>query len=392
VIGGRIPFVDVGIQHRAIQAELDSALREVFRSGCFILGSQVAEIEKSFAEFVACEHGIGVSSGLDALRLALQALEIGPGDEVIVPVNTYIATALAVSAIGARPVLVDCDPCSFNLNVNLLAAHLSPRVRAILPVHLAGQAADMDPILEFADRHGLWVVEDAAQAHGTLYKGRPCGSLGVMGCFSFYPSKNLGACGDAGMVTARDAALARRLRLLRNYGQSSKYVHPERGLNARLDTIQAAILNVKLPHLERWNGLRARHAALYDELLAGMAEVKTPERMPYSTHIYHLYIVRCRHRDALRAFLVEREIETGIHYPIPIHLQEAYADLGYRRGQFPVAEQLAEEILSLPMFPELREEQIQRVVDAMKEFYAQPKSRAVAQVGAPHSAAKSERV
>jgi dTDP-4-amino-4,6-dideoxygalactose transaminase len=364
-----IPLVDLSAQTRALQTEIDAALRPVFSGTHFILGPQVEEFERAFAAVVGCEHGIGVSSGLDALRLALQALEIGPGDEVIVPVNTYIATALAVSATGARPVLVDCDRASFNLDVNLLAAHLSPRVRAILPVHLAGQAADMDPILEFADRHGLWVIEAAAQAHGARYKGRPCGSLALMGCFSFYPCKNLGACGDAGMVTTRNAALAERLRLLRNYGQTGDHVHSQRGLNARLDTLQAAILNVKLPHLVRWNEHRARHAALYDELLAGISDVKTPERMPYTTHIYHLYVVRCRRRDALQAFLAERGIETGIHYPIPIHLQEAYADLGYQRGQFPIAEQLAGEILSMPMFPELREEQIERVARAIREFY-----------------------
>lgn len=365
-----VPFVDLGAQHVVIQTEISVAIQRVLSECNFVLGPQLDEFELAFARFVGCEHAVGVSSGLDALRLALMSVGIGPEDEVILPANSYIATALAVSAVGARPVLVDCDPQTYTIDANLIESAVTPRTRAIIPVHLTGQAADMDPILEVAERHGLRVIEDAAQSHGTLYKGRSCGSVGLAGCFSFYPSKNLGACGDGGMVTADDPRLAQRLRTLRNYGQTAKYRHTEKGLNARLDTLQAAILLVKLRHLPRWNKTRAAHARWYKDLLSGVGDLVFQQEASYSTHIYHLFIVETEWRDALKEHLDMHEIQTGIHYPVPIHLQRAYKDLGYGRGHFPEAERLAKRTLSLPMFPELRREQIERVSQVIEWFFA----------------------
>ncbi len=365
-----VPFVDLVMQHASIEAEIDSAIQQVLSQGNFVLGSQVEEFEKAFASFLGTEDAVGVSSGLDALRLALMALDVGSEDEVILPANTYIATALAVSDVGARPVLVDCDPATYNIDVNLIESAITPRTKAIIPVHLTGQAADMDPILEISREHGLYVVEDAAQSHGTLYKGRPCGSIGIAGCFSFYPGKNLGAYGDGGMVTTNDTELAGRLRRLRNYGQQAKYHHVEKGVNARLDTLQAGILTVKLRYLPQWNEARATHAEEYKELLAGVGDLVFQQRVPYSTHIYHLFIIETEQRAALQECLNAAEIHTGVHYPIPIHLQQAYADLGYSRKDFPEAERLAERMLSLPMFPELRSDQIWRVAEEVKDFFA----------------------
>jgi len=277
---------------------------------------------------------------------------------------------LAASAVGARPVLVDCEPRTYNIDVNLLESAVTPRTKAIVPVHLTGQAADMDPIMEVASQHGLYIIEDAAQSHGALYKGRPCGSIGLAGCFSFYPGKNLGAYGDGGMVTTDDAELATRARRLRNYGQTAKYRHTEKGLNARLDTLQAAILSVKLFHLPLWNKARAAHAEGYKDLLAGVGDLVFQQEAWYSTHVYHLFIVETEWREALQERLHTCEIQTGIHYPIPIHLQHAYKDLNYEEGDFPEAERLAKRMLSLPMFPELRSEQIERVAAEIKGFFA----------------------
>ena len=364
-----IPFVDLATQHAAIQSEINAAIQQVLSQSNFILGSQVEEFEQVFARFVGSEHAVGVSSGLDALRLALMALDVGSGDEVILPANTYIATALAVSSTGARPVLVDCDSETYNVDVSLIEPAITPRTRAIIPVHLTGQSADMEPIVEIAERHDLDIVEDAAQSHGTQYKDQPCGSIGTVGCFSFYPGKNLGACGDGGMATTDDAKLAKRLRRLRNYGQQAKYQHVEKGLNARLDTLQAAILTVKLRYLPQWNKARAVHAEKYKEILTGVGDLVFQRRVPYSTHIYHLFMVETEQRAALQKHLNAARIGTGIHYPVPIHLQQAYADLGYGKGDFPEAEQLAERTLSLPMFPELRSDQIGRVAEEIKSFF-----------------------
>jgi dTDP-4-amino-4,6-dideoxygalactose transaminase len=266
---------------------------------------------------------------------------------------------------------VDCDPETYNIDVSLIELAITPRTKAIIPVHLTGQSADMAPILEIADRHDLYIVEDAAQSHGTLYKGQSCGSIGIVGCFSFYPGKNLGACGDGGMATTSNAKLAERLRRLRNYGQRAKYQHVEKGLNARLDTLQAAILAVKLRYLPQWNKARAAHAERYKEMLTGVGDLVFQERVPYSTHIYHLFIVETEQRAALQKHLNAAGIDTGIHYPVPIHLQQAYADLGYSKGDFPKAERLAERTLSLPMFPELRSDQIRRVAEKVKGFFAE---------------------
>lgn len=364
-----IPFVDLVAQYKTIKDEIDSAVKEVLLRCNFILGGQVEEFEQSFAQFAGVQYGVAVSNGLDALRLSLMALDIGPGDEVILPVNTYIATALAVSSVGARPILVDCDPATYNIDVELIEPAITQRARAIIPVHLTGQSADMDPILEIAERYGLHVIEDAAQAHGTMYKGQQCGSLGIMGCFSFYPGKNLGGCGDGGMVTTNDAKLAERLSRLRNYGQRVKYEHLEKGLNARMDTLQAAVLSAKLRHLSQWNEARANHAEKYKKLLSGLGDVAFQQRAPYSTHIYHLLIIETDQRDALRTYLEKEGIQTGIHYPKPIHLQEAYMEMGYGKGDFPHAERLASHILSLPMFPELSDRQIKYVANKVWAFF-----------------------
>jgi dTDP-4-amino-4,6-dideoxygalactose transaminase len=277
---------------------------------------------------------------------------------------------LAVSAVGARPVPVDCDPGTYNIDANSIERAITPRTKAIIPVHLTGQSADMDPILEVAEQYRLRVIEDAAQAHGTLYKGRPCGSIGSVGCFSFYPGKNLGAYGDGGMLTTDDPELAARARRLRNYGQTAKYHHVEKGLNARLDTLQAAILSVKLHHLPRWNEARVAHAEHYKSALEASGDLVFQQAVPYSTHIYHLFILETERRNALRKHLGACGIQTGIHYPVPIHLQRAYRDLGYGQGDFPETERLAKRIVSLPMFPELRPEQIERVADEIKRFFA----------------------
>jgi dTDP-4-amino-4,6-dideoxygalactose transaminase len=364
-----VPFVDLKAQYATLRDEMQPAIDRVLESASFVLGPEVAAFEAAFAVFSGAQHAVGVGSGLDALRLALMAIDVGPGDEVILPANTYIATALAVSAVGATPVLVDCDPHSYNMDPRLIEAAITPRTKAIIPVHLTGQAAEMEPILAVAARHGLPVIEDAAQAHGTLYQGRPCGSLGTLGCFSFYPGKNLGAYGDGGMVTTSDAALAARLRRLRDYGQQAKYEHVEQGLNARLDALQAAILGVKLPHLTAWNAARARHAEQYRALLNGVGDIAFQGRAPDSTHIYHLFIVETEQRDALQAHLTAQGIATGIHYPIPIHLQPAYATLGHCAGDFPATERLARRMLSLPMYAELRDEQIAAVAEGVRSFF-----------------------
>jgi dTDP-4-amino-4,6-dideoxygalactose transaminase len=334
----------------------------------------VRRFEEEFAAFVESEHAVGVGSGLDALRLGLLALGVGPGDEVILPANTYIATALAVSEVGADVVLVDCDPSTYNIDPDAVAAAVTSRTRALLPVHFTGQAAEMKPLLELAARKSLAVVEDAAQAHGTKYDAQPCGSLGDVACFSFYPGKNLGAYGDGGMLTTSDSDVAERTQLLRNYGERAKYEHVVKGVNSRLDGVQAAFLSVKLRHLPSWNEARLRHAETYKAHLQGVGDLRFQKRSESSTHVYHLFTVETEERDALRNHLAEREIQTGIHYPTPIHLQEAYSDLGLGWGAFPHSERLAQETLSLPMYPELTEEQITHVADAIRDFFSPGRS------------------
>lgn len=365
----QIPLVDLRAQYRQLKPEIDAAIVKVLDECTFILGPAVDEFEKRFADYIGVRHAVGVSSGLDALRLALTALNVGPGDEVIVPANTFVATALAVTAVGALPLLVDCDALTYTIDPALLEESITPQTRAIIPVHFAGQAADMQPILRLAQRCGLRVIEDAAQSHGTLYQGRRCGSLAAAGCFSFYPGKNLGAYGDGGAVTTDDSALAAKLRALRNYGRRAKYDHTVKGINARLDSLQAAVLSVKLRRLEHWNAQRKKRAALYRELLAGIGDVTIQPPAARTDHIYHLFIIESAHRDALRLHLKEFGIETGIHYPIPIHLLPAYADLQYMRGDFPITEKLAAQSLSLPMFPEITEAQVRYVAAQIATFF-----------------------
>ena len=347
-----IPIADLARQHARIRPELDPAIAEVLARGEFILGRRVAEFEEAFADFCGGRWGVGVNSGTSALHLALLAAGIGPGHEVITTAFSFVATAAAIQYTGARPVLVDIAPQSFNLDVERIEAAITPRTRAILPVHLYGHPADMDPILDIARRHGLVVIEDAAQAHGAFYKGRRIGSLGDAGCFSFYPTKNLGACGEAGMVVTSNQDIVQSVRMLRDWGQAGPYCHVTRGFNYRMEAIQGAVLGVKLKHLDEWNATRREHAARYDAALDG-PHLEPPRREPWARHVYYVYAVRAPHRGAVAAELAARGIETRVHYPTPIHLIDAMADLGYRAGDFPLAERAAAEVLSIPVHPEL---------------------------------------
>ena len=364
-----VPFVDLRSQYQLIKDEILPAVESVMQRSAFILGEEVGRFEKAFADFCGRKHCVGVATGCDALLWALKACGIGPGDEVITVANTYIATVLAITASGARPVLVDCLEDSYEIDPEAARRAVTSKTKAIIPVHLYGQAADMDPILEVARKRNLLVIEDAAQAHGALYKGKPCGSFGVAGCFSFYPGKNLGAYGDGGAVVTNDPGIAEKIRMFRNYGQSEKYHHDDFGWNSRLDTMQAAVLSVKLPHLNEWNEARRKNAALYRELLRDVP-VRLPVEVAGNKHIYHVFIIRVNRRDELLAFLGARQISCGIHYPIPNHLQKAYADLGYKAGAFPISERIAGEILSLPMYPELSTEQVRYVCDSIRDFMA----------------------
>lgn len=360
----KIPFVDLATQYRSIKADVDAAVLRVLERGDFILGQDVTAFEQEFAAYCETSHCLGVANGTDALKLALQACGIGPGDEVISAAHTFIATTLAITECGATPVLVDCDPDYYLIDVAKIEAAITPKTKAILPVHLYGQCADMDPILAIAKKHNLVVVEDACQAHGARYKGKRAGSIGDIAAFSFYPGKNLGAYGDGGAITTNRADLAERIKLLRNYGQRVKYHHDEKGGNSRLDSVQAAVLRVKLRHLDDWNAARGRAAEEYGKALAGKG-LGLPKIAPYSTHVFHLYVVQTNDRAGLQKALDAAGAQHGIHYPIPIHRQPAMADLGYAEGAFPVSERVAPLILSLPMFPELTKEQIGRVAAAI---------------------------
>jgi dTDP-4-amino-4,6-dideoxygalactose transaminase len=364
-----VPQMDLAAQYAAIGAEIREAVTQVLDSQQFVLGKEGAALEREIAELSGVERGIGVASGTDALTLALRAVGVTAGDEVILPPFTFVATGSAVSALGAKPVFADIDPQTFNVQPEAIAKRISPRTRAILVVHLYGLAADMDTIREIATRHSLPVVEDNAQAIGALYKGRPTGSLGDLACISFYPTKNLGAYGDAGMIVTNSVEMELRLRTLRNHGQSSRYHSVEPGWNSRLDEIQAAILRVKLRHLRAWERSRRAHAAEYSKLLAGVDSVKTPETPAHQVHVFHQYTIRVQRRNDLQQFLAAHKIGNAVYYPVPLHLQPIYAGLGHGRGDFPEAERAAAEVLSLPMFPELKPEQIQRIAEAIAEFY-----------------------
>lgn len=360
-----IPFLDLKAQYISIKDEINTAVSQVLESTQFVLGSEVAAFEKEFAGYCDADYGIAVNTGTSALHLALLAAGIGPGDEVITVPFTFIATVAAICYTGAKPVFVDIDPLSYTIDVTQIEAAITERTKAILPVHLYGQPADMEPILEIARSHGLTVIEDAAQAHSSEYKGQRVGSIGDLGCFSFYPGKNLGAYGEGGMVVTNNPEYARNICMLRDWGQERRYHHVVKGYNYRMEGLQGAILRVKLRYLDKWTEARRGHAASYDQLLA--SDVKTPTAMPYSHHVYHVYAVRSQQRNALQQRLQEREIQTGIHYPIPVHLQQAYADLGYRPGDFPYTELAANEVLSLPMYAELTQENLETICTAVRE-------------------------
>jgi dTDP-4-amino-4,6-dideoxygalactose transaminase len=359
-----IPFIDLRTQYRTIQGEIDAAVREVIESTAFIGGRYAQAFEAAFARYCGVSYAVGASSGTTALHLAFAALGIGPGDEVITVPNTFIATAEMTSITGARPVFVDVEDATFNVDPTKLEAAITSRTKAVVPVHLYGQMADMDPVLEIARRRGIPVVEDAAQAHGADYKGKRAGQLGTAATYSFYPGKILGAYGDAGIAVTNDETLAKKMEMLANHGRIGKYEHEVPGFNYRLDGMQAAVLSVKLKHLDEWLEKRRAKARVYNRLLED--SVVTPKEMPYARHVYTYYVIRTKRRDQVQAALKEKGIDSIIHYPIPLHLQPAYRGLGYKRGDFPVAEKQAEEILSLPLYAELEEGQIREIAEVVR--------------------------
>jgi dTDP-4-amino-4,6-dideoxygalactose transaminase len=362
----KVAVVDLYQQHQAIEVELVEVFRRVLRKSSFILGPEVVAFEKEFAVYVGASDCIAVNNGTTALQLVLAGLGIGPGDEVITVANTFIATAEAISAVGARPVFVDVDPVSYTMDPQLVEAAITPNTKVLLPVHLYGQAADVDALLEIARRHNLHLVEDACQAHGATYKGRKAGSLGVAGCFSFYPGKNLGCLGEGGAVVTSNPELAQRMRMLRDHGSVKKYEHSLPGYNFRLEGLQGGFLSVKLRHLDRWNARRREVAKLYNELLSETS-LGLPVEMGWGDHVYHLYVIQADDREALRNALNAAGVECGLLYPVPLHLQAAYANLGYEKGSFPVSEHLSSHILSLPMHPFITDEEVKRVASVLLE-------------------------
>ena len=369
----KIPYLNLRSQYNTIEREVLAALKAVCESSRFAQGPTTDEFEKSFADYCGVKHCVSLNSGTSALHLAMRCLNIGPGDEVITAPMTFVATTWAISYTGARPIFVDISPERRTMDPARLKAAITPRTKAILPVHLFGQPADMGPILEIADQRGIPVIEDAAQAHGALYRGRRVGQLGVIGCFSFYPGKNLGAYGEGGAMVTNDAQFAARARALRDHGQSRRYYHDEIGYNYRMDSFQAAVLDIKLKKLDEWNAARARHARSYSRLLQD-SPVKLPGYFEDSTPVWHCYVIECDWRDSVRSRLSDSEIETGIHYPVPVHLQRAYDFLGHRPGDFPVSEEFSRRCLSLPIFPELTGEQIQVVAEAVSAATAKAKT------------------
>jgi dTDP-4-amino-4,6-dideoxygalactose transaminase len=361
-----IPLVDLKAQYTAIKPEIDAAIKRVVDNTSFVLGKEVAQFERAFAAYVGAQGVVGIASGTSALQLALLALGIGPGDEVITTAHTFIATAEAISQVGARPVFADIDPRTYNLDPQRVEEAITPRTKAIVAVHLYGQPADMEALLEIARSHDIRLIEDAAQAHGAESNGRRCGTIGDVACFSFYPGKNLGAYGDAGAVSSNDESILERIRKLRDHGRTTKYEHDEIGFGERIDALQAAILGAKLPHLEEWTEARRRHARGYSELLAG-SNVVVPYEAPGVRHVYHLYVIRYHQRDALLEHLKSKDIGAGIHYPVPLHRQPAYLKQGYGNISLPMTEAAAGEVVSLPMYPELSDEQIAYVAEAVRE-------------------------
>ncbi len=363
-----IPLLDLKRQYALLEKEINAALVRVAASGNYVLGPELKAFEDDFARYVGAKHAVGVGNGTDALRMALKALGVGPGDEVITVPFTFVATAEAIAELGAKPVFVDIDPKTFNMDPGLVERAITPRTKGILPVHLYGQVADTDALGRICEAHGLFMLEDAAQAAGSSRNGKRAGSIGTSAIFSFYPTKNLSAMGDGGMITTNDDKMAERLRFLRVHGSARKYEHSELGYNSRLDEMQAAVLRLRLPHLDAWNARRREIARRYDAGLAGLVE--TPFVEPNCEHTYHQYTIIAERRDELAAFLHERGIGNAIHYPLPLHLQPAFSYLGYRPGDFPVSENMAKRVLSLPIFPELRDEEVQEVISAIKEFYS----------------------
>ena len=363
----KVPFVDLKAQHAAIKTDVETAIMNVIGDTAFVGGKYVDEFEKNFASFCGTKFAVGVSSGTSALQLALLAMGVGPGDEVITAANTFIATAEAISHTGATPVFVDMDPATFNINVADIEKAITAKTKVIIPVHLYGQPADMDAVLEIAGKHNLLVLEDSAQAQGARYKGKRCGSFGHAAAFSFYPAKNLGAYGDAGAIVTNDADYVDSIRLYMNHGRRSAHDHAVIGFNERLDGLQGAVLNAKLATLDEWNAMRRAAAARYDELLGGL-NLETPAAAADVEHIYHLYVIRVKDRDGVRDALGEKGVASGIHYPVPVHLLDAYKDLGKGKGSFPAAEEAADEIVSLPMFPHLSAEQQQYVAQCLEEI------------------------
>lgn len=365
-----VPFLELKTQYLGIKDEIADAIQRVLDSTQYALGAEVEAFEEEFAAFSGSTYGVGMNSGTSALHLALLAAGAGPGDEVITVPHTFVATVAAVLYAGATPVFVDIDPASYTMDPDLLEAAITKRTKVVMPVHLYGQAADMDPILDVARRHRLTVIEDAAQAHGAEYKERKCGSMGDMACFSFYPGKNLGAYGEAGMVLTDREDYKTTLRMLRDWGQKTKYAHVLKGFNARMDGIQGAVLRVKLRHLEAWTESRRERARQYGELLAGCEPIGLPVEYSDRRHAYHLYVVRVADREGFMGFLGDRDVGAGIHYPTPVHLLEGYADLGYKEGEFPEAERAAAEVVSLPMYPELTSDHVVTVAGAIEEWAA----------------------
>lgn len=362
-----VPFVDLRAQYAGIESDVRAAIDGVLERGDFILGEGVRRFEAQFAAYCDTAHAIGIDSGTSALELAIRAYEIGPGDEVITAANTFIATALSITHAGATPILVDVDPETYTIDPELIEAAITERTRAIMPVHLYGHPADMGRIMEIARKHDLVVIEDASQAHGARYDGQRVGSLAHAAAFSLYPAKNLGAYGDAGIVVTDDHTIAERIALLRNYGSNEKYKHDSIGFNRRLDTMQAEVLSVKLRHLDGWNAARQDHARRYGKLLASVdGDLRAPIVSPWAESVFHVYVIQVAERDRLRSKLAERGISTVIHYPVPIHLQVAYADLGYSQGTFPVTEAAADRIVSLPMYAELTKQDLEFVADAVR--------------------------
>lgn len=366
----KVPFIDLKLQYLSIKDEVNSKFREVLKNQEFILDEEVKRFEEEFAKYCKVNYCIGVASGTDALILGMKSLGITRGDEVITVANTFIATVEAITHVGARPVFVDIDPLTYNINPNKIEEKITDKTKAIIPVHLYGQPTDMDPIIEFASKHDLFIIEDAAQAHGAKYKGRKVGSFGNIACFSFYPAKNLGAYGDAGAIVTNDEEIVEILRKLRNHGSVKKYQHDIVGYNSRLDTLQAAVLRIKLKYLEKWNSDRQKNAKSYNEFLSKIQGVITPKTLDDATHVYHLYVVRLKNdrRDELRRYLQDKGIATGIHYPTPVHLTKAFEYIGYREGDFPAAEESAKKIVSLPIYPELQRGQIEFISQEIQNF------------------------